>query len=238
MNAFPRRRHLTVLDVMTTEVITARPSDGFKDVAERLFDTRVSALPVIDENRKVLGVLSEADVLVKESADPGSGRRFGRGTRRDALKAHALVAGDAMTAPAITIHANETVVHAARVMHKLGLKHLPVVDSENHLMGMVSRHDLIKVFSRSDDSIKDEVIKGVFGHDLMIDTMGVLVEVQDGVVALAGEIERKSEIPVIGFLVAAMDGVVAVHNALTHRWDDSHLEAAGVSPHGSVAGLF
>ncbi|HEV1996893.1 MAG TPA: CBS domain-containing protein [Candidatus Dormibacteraeota bacterium] len=238
MNAFPRRRHLTVLDVMTTEVITASPFDGFKEVAERLFDTRVSALPVVDENRKVIGVISEADVLVKESAETQSGVHFGKVARRDALKAGAVIAGEAMTTPAITIHANETVVHAARLMHKRGLKHLPVVDSEERLLGMVSRHDLIKVFSRSDDSIKDEVIKGVFGHDLMIDTLGVTVEVQDGVITIAGEIERRSEVPIITFLVAAMDGVVAVHNTLSYRWDDSNIEAVGVAPHGSVAGLF
>ena len=238
MNEYPRRRHLTVLDVMTTEVTTANPFDGFKEVAERLFENGLSALPVVDENRTVLGVISEADLLIKEGADFDNGRHYGRHARRDALKAKAVVAADAMTHPAITIQAHETVAGAARIMHKRGLKHLPVVDSENRLLGVVSRHDLIKVFSRTDESIKDEVIKGVFGRDLMIDTLGVVVEVGDGVVTVAGEVERKSEIPIISFLVSAMDGVVAVNNALTYRWDDAHLDLSHETPRGRVAGLF
>ena len=238
MSGYPRRRHLTVLDVMTTDVTTASPLDGFKEVAERLFATGLSALPVVDENRKVLGIISEADLLLKEGADFDNGRHYRKQARREAGKAQAIVAGEAMTHPAITIQAHETVAGAARMMHKRGLKHLPVVDSENRLLGVVSRHDLIKVFSRSDDSIKDEVIKGVFGRDLMIDTLGVVVEVQDGVVTLAGEVERKTEVPIISFLVSAMDGVVAVSNALTYRWDDGHVDLSSAAPRARVAGPF
>jgi len=237
MSEYPRRRHLTVLDVMTSEVTTASPSDGFKEVAERLFTTGLSALPVVDENRKVLGIISEADLLLKEGADFDNGRHFGRRARREALKAQALVASEAMTRPAITIQAHETVAGAARMMHKRGLKHLPVVDSEDRLLGVVSRHDLIKVFSRSDESIKDEVIKGVFGRDLMIDTLGVVVEVEAGVVTFAGEVERKSEVPIITFLVSAMDGVVAVNNTLTFRWDDGHIDLSSTAPRDQVADL-
>ena len=238
MNRFASRRHLTVLDVMTSEVITANPFDGFKEVAERLFDTGVSLLPVVDEDRTVIGVVSEADILVKESNLAMKRHPVRKHARRDAERARALVASQVMTHPATTIHADETVAAAARLMHTGGFKHLPVVDHQDRLLGVVSRHDLLKVFSRSDEAIREEVISGVFTNDLMIDTLGVSVSVLDGVVALAGEVERKTELPIITLLVAAIDGVVAVNNELGYRWDDSKIAAEGPWPHGSIAGRF
>jgi CBS domain-containing protein len=236
MTEYPRRRYLTVLDVMTTEVVTVDLFEGFKAVAHKLFDTGVSAMPVVDNDHKVLGLVSEADLLLKEGAEPRAKRRWHKHPGADERKEGAIVAAEIMTEPAITIHADRTVTQAARLMHKRGLKHLPVVDSDDHLVGVVSRHDLIKVFTRSDESIRDEVLHGVLGRDLMIDTQGILVEVEEGVVTIAGEVERRTEIPIIGFLVSAMDGVVAVNNVLTDRWDDTRMDAA--IPHGRVAGLF
>jgi osmotically-inducible protein OsmY len=103
-------------------------------------------------------------------------------------------------------------------------------------VGVVSRHDVIKVFARSDESIRNEVIDGVFGRDLMIDTFGILVEVGAGIVTITGQVERRTEIPIITSLVSAIDGVVAVNNTLTDRWDDTHLDYAGTNPRG-FAGL-
>jgi CBS-domain-containing membrane protein len=236
MSEYPRRRHLRVLDVMTTEVFTADPLDGFKEVAERLYETGVSALPVIDLDRRVLGVVSEGDLLVKEGGKRKGSLLHPKKTRKLTGKAEAIVAAHAMTEPAVTITADATVAEAARVMHKKGLKRLPVVDSDGRLLGIVSRHDVIKVFVRTDESIREEVIEGVLGRDLMIDTPGVVVEVESGIVTIGGEIERRTEIPIITFLVSAMDGVVAVDNALTYRWDDTHLEYAKALP-GGVGGL-
>jgi predicted transcriptional regulator len=226
MSEYPRRRH-PVLDVMTTEVVTAEPFDGFKEVAKRLYETGVSGLPVVDEDRRVLGVVSEGDLLVKEGGEHKGSLLHPRKTRRLTGKAEAIVAAQAMTEPAVTITADATVAEAARVMYKKGVKRLPVVDSDGRLLGVVSRHDVIKVFVRSDESIRAEVVEGVLGRDLMIDTLGVLVEVESGIVTVAGQVERRSEIPIITFLVSAMDGVVAVNNALTYRWDDTHVEYAG-----------
>ena len=238
MKRYPLRRHTTVLDVMSTAVVTADPLDGFKEIAERLVRTGVSVLPVVDGDGMVLGVISEDDVLVKESNQPVKRHPVRRTARRDAERAQALLASEVMTHPATTIHADQTVAAAARVMHKGGFKHLPVVDAGGRLVGVVSRHDLLKVFCRPDEAIRDEVIMGVFRNDLMIDTLGVTVTVDDGVVTLKGEIERQTEVPVVTVLVGAIDGVVAVNNDLGYRWDDSHISATGVPPHGSLAGLY
>jgi len=230
MREYPRRRHLRVLDVMTTEVVTANPLDGFKEVAERLYETGVSALPVVDEDRRVLGVVSEGDLLVKEGGEHKGSLLHPKKTRRLTSKAEATVAAQAMTEPAVTITADTTVAEAARMMYKKGVKRLPVVDSDGRLRGVVSRHDVIKVFVRSDASIRDEAIEGVLGRDLMIDTVGVRVEVEAGIVAIAGQVERRTEIPIITSLVSAMDGVVAVNNALTYRWDDTRVELQATGP--------
>lgn len=234
MNRYPLGRHLTVLDVMTKDVITASPSDGFKEVAERLFRTGVSVLPVVDADRMVVGVVSEADILVKEGNKTIMRHPVLRHTRRDAQRAQALVASEVMTQPATTIRPDQTVAAAARLMHRGGFKHLPVVDADARLLGVVSRHDLIKVFCRTDDAIRQEVIMGVFTNDLMIDTLGVKVAVLDGVVALGGEVERKTEVPIVTLLVGAIDGVVAVNNSLRYRWDDSHAAAIGVQLQGDI----
>jgi CBS domain-containing protein len=230
MSEYPRRRHLRVLDVMTTEVVTANPLDGFKEVARRLYETGVSALPVVDEDGRVLGVVSEGDLLVKEGGEHKGSLLHPKKTRRLTSKAEATVAAQAMTEPAVTITADATVAEAARVMYKRGVKRLPVVDSDGRLLGVVSRHDVIKVFVRSDASIRDEAIEGLLGRDLMIDTFGVRVEVEAGIVAIAGQVERRTEIPIITSLVSAMDGVVAVNNALTYRWDDTRVELQATGP--------
>lgn len=237
MSQYPSRRHLRVLDVMTTDVFTADPLDGFKAVAQRLYETGVSALPVIDSDRRVVGLISEGDLLVKEGGKPRGSLLHPAEARTLAGKASAVVAAEAMTSPAVTITADATVAEAARLMHGRGLKRLPVVDADGRLLGIVSRHDVIKVFVRTDASIRKEVLEGVIGRDLMIDTFGIAVEVEAGIVDISGQVERRTEIPVITLLIAGMDGVVAVENSLTYRWDDRHIEYAGTVPRGGIAGL-
>ena len=233
MSDFPRRRHLRVQDVMTTNVVTAHPSDSFKEIARRLYENRLGALPVIDDDRQVVGVVSEGDLLVKQGGNQVARLLHPRQTRLLARKGKAVVAAEVMSEPAVTISAEATVAEAARVMNKHDLKRLPVVDDEGQLVGVVSSHDLIKVFVRSDDSIRDEVIDGVLGRDLLIDMTDVRVNVRSGVVVIDGQIERRTELPMITHLVSAIDGVVAVDNALSYRWDDTHVAYAGEVPRGA-----
>jgi CBS-domain-containing membrane protein len=113
MSEYPLRRHLRVLDVMTTEVVTANRLDGFKDLAERLYETGVSSLTVIDDDRRVLGMVSEGDLLVKEGGEPKGSLLHPRKTRQLTAKAEAVVAAQVMTEPAVTITADATVAEAA-----------------------------------------------------------------------------------------------------------------------------
>jgi CBS-domain-containing membrane protein len=192
-----------------------------------LSERRVSALPVLDAARRVVGVVSEADLLRKEEfpEQPGGGRPFESRQRRAArAKAAGDTAAELMTAPAVTVGADATVAEAAKVLSRHGVKRLPVVDEAGRLLGIASRVDLLKVFLRSDEDIRREVRDEVFQRVLWVDPDGVAVEVRDGVVTLEGVLERRSLIPIAVRLVHGVDGVVDVVDRLTYEADDAQIE--------------
>jgi CBS domain-containing protein len=146
-----------VKDVMTTRVVWVRQDAPFKEIATALREHRVSAFPVLDEAGKVIGVVSEADMLTKEALAGGydgmPGMITGLLRHKEQDKARGTTAGDLMTRPAVTIGAGETVETAARIMYKRRVKRLPVVDADGHLTGIVSRADVLAVFDRSDTTV-------------------------------------------------------------------------------------
>ena len=144
----------TVKDVMTTEVVAVRRGATFKDMAAALRRYRVSALPVIDDQEKVIGVVSEADMLAKEVP---LGLIDGLVHHKEVRKAAGLTAGDLMTHPAVTVRPDDSVEHAARLMYNLRIKRLPVVDAGGGLVGVISRTDLLAVYDRPDEQIREEI---------------------------------------------------------------------------------
>jgi len=217
-------RHLRVDDVMTRRVATVRVGTPFKDVARVLADRNVSAVPVLSGTGDLVGIVSEADLLPKEQYTEDSAptrRRFGS-RRERALRAKALgdFAGDVMTTPAITISPDATVVEASRVMIDRSVKRLPVVDADGCLVGIVSRADLLWVFLRPDDEIAEEIRQEIFARVLLQDPT-YSVAVTDGIVTLAGKLDRRSTVEIAERLVRAVDGVVDVVNGLTYQLDDS-----------------
>jgi CBS domain-containing protein len=139
----------SVKDVMTSQVVAVRRGASFKELAARLRQYRVSAFPVIDDDGKVIGVVSEADMLAKEALN---GDRAGTITamlhRREKEKADAITAGDLMTHPAVTVTPEDTVEHAARLMYTLRVKRLPVVNAGGRLVGIISRTDVLAIRDR------------------------------------------------------------------------------------------
>jgi CBS domain-containing protein len=212
-----------VRDVMTTEVVTAEPSTPFKEIAARLAQHRISAVPVVDAGQRVLGIITEADLLLKqEHPDPKSDVSliWTRRRRRERAKAAAAVAGKLMTAPAATVAPTATVTEAARRIHTAGVKRLPVVDETGRLVGIVSRADLLKVFTRPDEAIRSQIISEVIVGDFMMDPSRFLIEVDDGVVLLQGTAERSSLIPYLVRAVHHVEGVVRVEDQLSFDVDD------------------
>jgi CBS domain-containing protein len=224
------RKH-TVADVMTRTVVSIGATTGYKEIVETLADHSVSAVPVVDDAGHVIGVVSEADLLYKTeyAAQPyPSSRLWERKQVRDARgKASADTAGDLMTAPAIVIDVSETVGTAARLMDARAVKRLPVVDGQGQLVGIVSRGDILRLFLRNDADIEREVRDDVLLHDLWIDPDEISVEVTNGVVTLAGAVDRHSTIGIVVKLVQRVAGVVDVVNHLSYRMDDRRQHRTG-----------
>lgn len=211
----------TVADVMTRTVVVVPGSAPFKQVVRAMREYRVSALPVTDADGLIVGVVSEADMILREDPSVLEPHFFEGHTRRDERrKAEALVARDLMTAPPVTIGPQASVAEAARMMHERGVKRLPVIDLEGRIVGIVSRMDLLAEFLRDDDDIKTEVCR-VLADDLAIAADQVLVLVEDGVVHLEGRVERRSLVPTLWGAVRAVPGVVGLDERLTWELDDT-----------------
>lgn len=205
----------TVGDVMTRVVATVERGAEFKDIVRTLHEHRVSALPVVDRSGRVVGVVSEADLLPKEEfrdSDPDRHTQLRR--LSDLAKAGSVTAGELMTSPALTVREDTTLAHAARTMARAKVKRLPVVDDEDRLVGVVSRVDLLKVFLRPDEEIAEEVRREVVAYLFPSPASAVRVTVEDGIVKLSGRVRDASLVSVAERLVRAVEGVVDVRFAL------------------------
>ncbi|MFC4032383.1 CBS domain-containing protein [Streptomyces polygonati] len=225
------RQHRTVSDLMTRFVIRVHADAGFKDIVKLLSDNDVTAVPVVDDEGRPVGVVSEGDLLRTAAGQPDLTGLL-PAPRRDApsaaRKADTTAAG-LMTSPAVVAHPEWTVVQAARVMEARGVKRLPVVDERDELVGIVSRADLLRVFLRHDHAIREEISRDVLDRTLGITPADVVVGVREGRVTLRGVVERSSLIPIAVRLCQSVDGVVEVTEALGFRSDDAPGQA-GAEP--------
>jgi CBS domain-containing protein len=204
----------TVRDVMTSNVVAVREAADCKEIVMALRRFRVSACPVIDDNGRVLGVVSEADLLAK-LADPELPVGLIRLSWRlgEQTKATAVTAGRLMTTPAVCIHPDQGARQAARLMQERQVKRLPVVDSEHRLVGIVSRCDVLSLFDRPDGDVAEEVAK-VVADDTALDAAEISVEVTSGVVTLAGVVQDREIALRLLARVRHADGVIAVRDRL------------------------
>ena len=207
----------TVKDVMSTHVIAVQPTAGYKEMAVTLRDQRVSAFPVIDEDYKVIGVVSESDLLTKEALEgtvPGT--LPGLTQRRVRSQVTGLTAADLMTRPAVTIGPDEPVSHAARLMYSKRVKRLPVTSGDGTLIGIVTRSDVLSVYRRPDAEIKREITKDLILGTFSCDQARFDVTVKDGVVTITGAPETAQVGHDIIRSVRNMEGVVAVRDRLSY----------------------
>ena len=202
-----------VKDVMTTRVIWVRKEASFRELAVALRTHRVSAFPVLGDGDKVIGIVSEADLLTKEAIDGEPGVFAGLLHRRDAEKARGVTAGDLMTAEVVAVAPQDTVEHAARLMYSRKVKRLPVVDGQGRLVGIISRADVLAVFDRTDEDIRAEVTGEV---SLFADPKTFGVTVKDGIVTLTGEPESNLLGHEIVQRIQHVQGVVAVRDRLSY----------------------
>ena len=207
----------TVGDVMTTNVVAVREGTGYKEIVTLLREHRVSAFPVVDQEDRVVGVVSEADLLVKPAAPAfpqGQIRLAWRLEERS--KATGVTAADLMSTPPITIGPAAAVREAARLMQSRQVKRLPVVGKDGRLVGIISRTDVLGVFERPDEQIRDEVIRSISAGELGLDSDLLDVAVKSGIVTISGPVDRRAT--ALSLLGAAryVDGVVAVRDRLSY----------------------
>ena len=208
----------TVKDVMSALPVWVSESASFREIAARLRECRVSAFPVLDEDGKVTGVVSEADLLVKEAvADEPNviwGMLAGIVHHAARGKAAGVTAADLMTSPAVTTGPDDTVEHAAWLMFTRKVKRLPVVTADGRLTGIISRTDVLAVFDRDDAEIRAEVMSQVIAGRSEPSWYSVIVK--DGVVTLEGTPETTAVGHDLIRRAGHVQGVVAVRDRLVY----------------------
>ncbi len=216
-----RRYARRVRDVMTTSVITVDRITPYKEIARLLTEHRISGLPVLMMGRHVAGVVTEGDLIAVEDKPARQARAAAASGQRHWVLARrpspvALVAGDLMTSPPVTIHPDATIPGAARVMNANHVRRLPVVDEDGKLIGIVSRRDLLSVFLRPDSEIEEDA-RAVLEEILLAEPGSTKVLVRNGVVTLSGTLgpaegQHGDLVPVAVRLLWDVDGVVDVVN--------------------------
>ena len=210
--------HAYVKDIMTTGVVPVRAGTTYRELAAMFRRHRVSGFPVVGDDGKVIGVVSETDLLALEAGpEPGAspGPR-GWYPHRKQLTVDDATAGDLMTHPAVTIGPDELARGAARLMHSLKLQRLPVIDPDGRLVGIVSRSDVLSVFRRADEEILREVTQDVIADGFFTDPARFTVTVHNGIVTLEGA--PGSAVLGAGIVdqVRHLEGVVAVRDRFTY----------------------
>ncbi|MFH8475936.1 CBS domain-containing protein [Streptomyces sp. NPDC018000] len=220
-------KRIKVGDLMTDEVVSVVPVTSFKEVAKLLAQHNISGLPVLDAEDRVVGVVSESDLLSRQAAGhPVTGDAPDAATRTVASSEGEFTAAEIMSAPAVTIHAQQTAPDAARLMTRSGVERLPVVDDEDRLVGILTRRDLLRLFLRPDAEIRRRLVEDVLEDTMEIGPGTVTIHVVDGVVTLEGRLENRNRIAILTRLAEQLDGVVAVMNHVTAHDTDGPVSAS------------
>ncbi|GAA1217795.1 CBS domain-containing protein [Streptomyces aureus] len=213
----PKAKILLVRDVMDVPAASLRDDLPYRDIARFLAREQVGAVPVVDAEDHVVGVVSENDLLAKVAFE-ASGHRPGHigrlRERRMQGKARGETAAELMTSPAITVLPGATVAEAGWLAALSRLKRIPVTDREGHLVGVVRRDVLLQALIRDDTGIRAEVEARIEACCQPVDRETVEVAVHDGIVELTGRMPPVSTARLVAEVENIAD-VVEVKNLLT-----------------------
>jgi CBS domain-containing protein len=209
---------MRVRDVMTTDVATVAPDTDLRDVAALLVQKRISGVPVVEQGR-VIGVVSERDILFKERPSAGVSRGVLAWLMDEGdlmLKIDAKTVQEAMTGPAVTIGPDRSVADAATLMLNEGVSRLPVVQG-TELVGIVTRHDLVRAFARADEEIWQEIESDSLIRSYWRRPGDYDIAVERGHVTLTGKVNSKKQANEIEAFVDCVPGVVGMTSHL--HWE-------------------
>ncbi|MFE7529029.1 CBS domain-containing protein [Kitasatospora sp. NPDC057542] len=199
---------------MTSPVVLVSPETGFREIVALLSEYDITGVPVVDPEGRPLGVVSEADLLRTLAAQEDSASLLPAPESAQAGPDGEVTAADLMTAQPVCTVPDTSVVAAARLMSRHGLKRLPVLDEEGRVIGVVSRGDLLRVFLREDMVIRREIVEEVLGRIDGVSPAEVGVEVNQGRVVLSGSVPEPHLVPIVLNLCRSVDGVVSVTDRL------------------------
>ena len=220
-------RHVTAREIMSSPVVSVRPDTPVRQIVETMLRSRISGVPVVDEDQRVLGLVSEADLLEKEDRplpEPPILSWHGRSLRLERTvghyrKATGTTARDIMTENIITAAENTPVQELAHLMLRHDINRVLIL-REGRLAGIVARADVLKVFLRSDESIL-RTVRETLARELYIDPAPLTLTCANGVVTVAGTVDRHSDWALVVKWIRSVDGVVAVRaDDLAYRRDD------------------
>jgi CBS domain-containing protein len=221
---------MKVEDLMTRDVRTVGPDASLKDIAAMLAEHRIGGMPVVDSSGAPLGVVTKADIVMKELAEVPGAKHGLFGRKKDdgsEAKAAARTAGEAMTAPAVTVSPTMPVSTAAAWMVESGVNRLPVVQ-RGAVVGIITRHDLVKVFARSDAEIEKEIREDALSGTAWPEA--IEVKVCDGEVTLRGQADSVGDAEMLPLQVRHVLGVVAVDSEL-QAWDSAREKPVMITTH-------
>jgi len=194
---------VNVVDLMTIDVIAVSADTGLREAARLMFRNRVSGLPITDDNGTLIGIISEADFLRLEVE------------RQEGTRDQGDTVGDVMSRGVVTVRPNVEIYEAAKIMAVQEVKRLPVVDDDDRLLGVISRADIVSIFTRPDDVIEDEIREDLIRRVMFIDPDDIQVSVGNGVVTLSGQVATRNEASMLEELTNRLDGVLGVQSELT-----------------------
>ncbi|HZE32177.1 MAG TPA: CBS domain-containing protein [Actinoallomurus sp.] len=217
------RAGVCVADVMRDQVVAVRERARFAEIAAAMRRFSISSLPVIDSQDRVIGLISNYDLLLGDgAAQSGRGRLLGRFRHRDRCEGAGMLATELMTSPAITVTATTPAREAARAMYRHRIHQLPVVDAvTGRLTGVITRSDLLAVYERPDEDIRGEILYGIIEHTLGMPSGRFDVRVVGGAVTISGHLERRSAALRLAEAIAHVDGVITVIDHLTYAREDT-----------------
>jgi CBS domain-containing protein len=218
-------QHWRVSDVMTTDVFTARVDTSVGRLVDLMSTNRVSAVPVVGDGDRVVGIVSQADLLPRIAATD-TGARPPR--RRAAAKAAATSAQDLMSTPALSIDPDATLSAAAKKMQAKRVKRLLVTGRTGQLLGIVSRADLLRLYTRPDTAIRQDIIDHVLRRTMWIEPTVVHIDVVAGVATLTGTVGRRTTAAIVARLTGEVPGVIAVVDKVRYDFDDTTLARSRV----------
>ena len=220
---------MKVNEIMTVNSAAVGQDATLKQVAALMVERGISGVPVVNADRHVLGVVSEADIILKAASRPESAGVLGRFFAPKAVDERhlaATTAGEAMTAPAVTIDAEQSVAEAARLMVEHQVNRLPVI-AGGKLAGIVTRADIVRAFTRSDTEIWEELRNDVIPTKLWISPDELDVIVIRGQVKVTGNVATRTEAELIEAFAWRVPGVVSVDcSELSWEADDLALRGS------------